>query len=65
MRYDYECSSCKKTVEIEKGMNDPTPDKCPECGSEGTLCRIYNPPAATVYGCKGFYDTDSREVNSR
>lgn len=65
MFYDYHCKDCNKTVEIEKGMNDPTPAKCPECGAENSLERIYSNPVATIYNCNGMYDTDSRKVGSR
>lgn len=65
MFYDYNCTACKKTVEVEKGMNDPTPEKCPECGAVGSLERIFTNPAATIYGCGGFYDTSARKIGSR
>jgi len=65
MFYDYKCTSCKKVVEVEKGMNDPKPEKCPRCGADNSLERIYTNPAATIYNGKGFYDTDSRKVGSR
>lgn len=65
MFYDYNCKHCKKTVEVEKGMNDPTPEKCPECGASGTLERVFTNPAATFYNAKGFYDTDHRKIGSR
>ena len=32
MIYTYICEPCEKTFEIIKGMNDPDPKKCPECG---------------------------------
>ncbi|MCQ2086636.1 MAG: hypothetical protein MJZ37_00970 [Bacilli bacterium] len=67
MFYDFDCTNCNQTVEIEKGMNNPAPDKCPKCGAVGTLERNWgnNKPIATVYKCKGMYDTDSRKVGSR
>jgi putative FmdB family regulatory protein len=34
MRYDFFCEGCNKEVEIVKGMNDPSPEHCPECGSK-------------------------------
>lgn len=65
MFYDYHCKTCDKTVEVEKGMKDPAPETCPECGASGALERVWQNPAATIYNCKGFYDTDSRKVNGR
>jgi putative FmdB family regulatory protein len=53
MKYDYKCEKCGKTVEIEKGMNDPSPTKCPLCGEEG-LKRIYE-LSGVVYKVGGFY----------
>jgi putative FmdB family regulatory protein len=42
MRYDYKCTKCNTTFEIEKGINEKK-DKitCPICGSIKTV-RIYN-----------------------
>jgi len=34
MRYDYTCRDCELVFEIEKGIKDPPPDKCPKCGSK-------------------------------
>lgn len=33
MRYDYECTECKVVFEVEKGIKDPPPSRCPKCGS--------------------------------
>lgn len=67
MFYDYNCTACKKTVEVEKGMKDPTPDKCPECGAVGSLERNWgnNKPIATIYNCKDMYDTSVRGISVR
>lgn len=65
MFYDYKCKDCKKVVEIEKGMKDPKPETCPNCGAKNTLERIYTNPAATIYKGKGYYDTDSRGIGAR
>lgn len=40
MRYDYQCKGCEEVFEIEKGMNDPSPDRCPLCG-HGELARYW------------------------
>ena len=33
MRYLYLCEECKGELEIEKGMSDPHPEKCPKCNT--------------------------------
>jgi len=39
--YQYQCQKCHRWIEIEKGMLDPHPIVCMECG--GTLLRVWSP----------------------
>lgn len=55
MKYTFRCKACDKTFEIEHGMHEPHPAKCPECG--GRLVRRFNKPNVHYHG-SGFYTTD-------
>lgn len=59
--YDYQCSKCKKVVEVRHGFNDAYTEPCPACGGE--LQRVFN-PAPIVFKGSGFYITDSRKPSS-
>ncbi len=48
--YEYECHSCKQTVEALV-RNAEEPVRCPECGSK-KLERVLSVPAAPAMGAK-------------
>ena len=54
MRYDYRCSKCKQTVEIEKQMERASDTEvCSECGE--VMSRVYHPlPTTWADNCKEF-----------
>jgi putative FmdB family regulatory protein len=52
--YDYRCSHCDYTTEIEKSMDDTSKFYC-ECG--GLLERVYNSPYCKFVG-EGFHCND-------
>ena len=58
--YQYQCTDCKKTTEVVRGITENTPDLfCKTCNS--TLKRIYSNIGVTFNG-SGFYRTDNRKV---
>lgn len=46
--YDYRCSSCGHTLEINKSIKDPHPTQCPAC-HEHTLERTFNSAPSVQY----------------
>ena len=58
--YDYRCSKCGHTVEINRPMISVSDVECPECGHE--MNKVWFPVAVSFKG-SGFYRTDSRKVN--
>jgi putative FmdB family regulatory protein len=52
--YLYACEKCKDNKELVKGMNDPDPDLCPDCGSN--IKRVFSVGGIAFKG-KGFYST--------
>ena len=37
--YEYECDSCRRTIEVLQSLSDPSPEACPS-GDGGKLKRI-------------------------
>lgn len=60
--YEYACSSCDTTHEIQQRMTDPTLTECPSCGSS-TLRKVFSGVGIHFKG-SGFYRTDSRDAKS-
>lgn len=56
-RYDYRCSSCGTTFEIEHPMGAHPKVVCPQCGHEAT--RVFSASGISFNG-SGFYNTDQR-----
>lgn len=56
--YDYQCRSCRKTVEVRHGFKETHDDVCPDCGGE--MARVFT-PAPILFKGSGFYLTDSRK----
>jgi putative FmdB family regulatory protein len=42
--YDYRCDACGYVFEVQHGMNDPGPKKCPECGKR-KIHKVIGKPA--------------------
>ena len=52
--YVYSCEKCEDSKELVKGMNDPDPENCPDCGS--AIKRVFGVGGIQFKG-KGFYST--------
>jgi putative FmdB family regulatory protein len=52
--YIYSCDTCEESKELVKGMSDPDPELCPDCGEN--IKRIFNVGGIQFKG-KGFYST--------
>jgi putative FmdB family regulatory protein len=48
--YDYLCTACDHRADILHGINDPGPNFCPSCGSEGTMRKQFAAPAIHFKG---------------
>ena len=60
--YEYACSTCDTTHEVQQKMTDPTLTQCPACG-ESTLRKLFSGVGIHFKG-SGFYRTDSRDAKS-
>lgn len=60
-RYDYHCSSCDITFEVEHPMTAHPDIACPRCGQKAE--RVFEPSGITFKGT-GFYNTDQRNTPS-
>ncbi len=60
--YDYECTSCKKVIEIFQQMSEEPLKKCPECG--GKIKRLVGGGLGIIFKGNGFYVTDSKNKSS-
>jgi putative FmdB family regulatory protein len=48
--YEYACTACDHRADILHGINDPGPNFCPSCGQEGTMKKVFAPPAILYKG---------------
>ena len=48
--YEYVCTACDHRADILHGINDPGPNFCPSCGKEGTMKKVFAPPAILYKG---------------
>ena len=48
--YEYVCTACDHRFDIFHGINDPGPPFCPSCGAEGTVRKLFAPPAIHYKG---------------
>ena len=48
--YEYVCTACDHRSDILHGINDPGPNFCPSCGREGTMKKLFAPPAIHYKG---------------
>ncbi len=60
--YEYACSSCDTTHEVQQKMSDATLTECPVCGASG-LRKLFTGVGIHFKG-SGFYRTDSRDAKS-
>ena len=60
--YEYACSSCDTTHEVQQKMSDPTLTDCPSCGESG-LRKLFSGVGIHFKG-SGFYRTDSRSKSA-
>lgn len=56
--YEYACSACDATHEVQQKMTDPTLTACPVCGDAGVR-KLFTGVGVHFKG-SGFYRTDSR-----
>jgi len=52
--YEYQCQSCQKVEEVQHRLNDPSPEKCNQCG-KGPLRRLISQTAFVLRG-GGWYN---------
>lgn len=60
--YEYACSNCDTTHEVQQKMTDATLTDCPSCG-QSTLRKLFSGVGIHFKG-SGFYRTDSRDSKS-
>jgi putative FmdB family regulatory protein len=56
--YDYECTKCGKTFELQQKMTDKPRERCPEC--RGKVIRVISGGGGIILKGNGFYATDYR-----
>ena len=56
-RYDYKCTSCGTTFEVEHPMGSHPEVTCPSCGAEAA--QVFG-ASGIVFKGSGFYNTDQR-----
>jgi putative FmdB family regulatory protein len=47
--YDYDCAACGRRFEVIRGIDDPSPERCPLCG-EGPVRKAFAPPTIHFKG---------------
>jgi putative FmdB family regulatory protein len=59
MTYDYECTKCKNTYTLERGITET--EVLPVCvGCHESMTRIWSAPTVVFTG-SGFYSTDNKK----
>lgn len=53
--YEFQCTKCRRKVEVIQSFSDPPPARCLHCG--GPLAKLLSSPAFQFKG-SGFYSTD-------
>jgi putative FmdB family regulatory protein len=53
--YDFRCSSCDETFEVQRSMGSRAPVVCPQCGEDAK--RVFSPVGVSFKG-SGFHNTD-------
>lgn len=62
-RYDYQCTTCGRTVEVNQRMTDAPLTDC-ECGQKGSLKRLLSAGSGLIFKGTGFYQTDYKGGSS-
>ncbi len=62
-RYEYSCSACGKTFEVNQRMSDPPLTEC-ACGGKGTVKRLMSAGSGLIFKGSGFYITDYKNGGS-
>jgi putative FmdB family regulatory protein len=57
-RYDYECTKCGHTFELEQRISDRPRERCPKC--RGKVIRVISGGGGVILKGNGFYSTDYR-----
>ncbi|MGI6755621.1 MAG: FmdB family zinc ribbon protein [Atopobiaceae bacterium] len=57
-RYEYQCTNCGTTFEVEHPMTEHPEVTCPSCGSKAE--RVFT-PSGIVFKGSGFYNTDQKD----
>ncbi|MEE1275238.1 MAG: FmdB family zinc ribbon protein [Olegusella sp.] len=60
-RYDYRCTKCGTTFEVEHPMSAHPKVTCPSCGAPAE--RVFEPYGIKFVG-NGYYNTDQRGTKS-
>jgi len=55
--YEYECRECGYRFEVRQGFDDERLTDCQRDGCQGSVHRVFSPPAIIFKG-SGFYTTD-------
>jgi putative FmdB family regulatory protein len=61
--YEYACSTCDVTHEVQQKMTDATLTHCPSCG-QSTVRKLFT-NVGVVFKGSGFYRTDSRDSKAK
>ena len=56
--YEYECTKCAHSFELEQKISDPPRERCPEC--RGKVIRVVSGGGGVILRGHGFYATDNR-----
>jgi putative FmdB family regulatory protein len=56
--YDYECTKCGHSFELEQKITDPPRQRCPECRAK--VVRVISGGGGIILKGNGFYTTDYR-----
>jgi putative FmdB family regulatory protein len=61
--YDYVCSACGHRLEVIHGVSEAGPHFCSACGAEGTMKKVFVPPAIHFKG-SGWAKKDRSSASS-
>ena len=48
--YEYVCERCGKVNDVLQKMNDPPPERCNNCGAQGTLTKVVSRSSFVLRG---------------
>jgi len=58
--YEYECTKCGKSFELEQRITDRPRERCPDC--RGKVTRVISGGGGIILKGSGFYQTDYRSA---